>query len=190
MDLTLETENAWCWCLLCGCCLPIICVPASADPWSSMMRGILSNNPQMHHRFPVNVPDRVQPIVISQTNVFCIIFTARTIACGWILWMVDLLDVDWYLYEQTERQTDGQADEQTDRKTNILSAKLTFEMLTVHEWRQSFSTDKWLLFMMTSLNGNIFRVTGPLCGEFTGHRWIPRTKASDAKLWCVLWFGP
>ena len=25
--------------------------------------------------------------------------------------------------------------------------------------------------MMTSSNGNIFRVTGPLCGEFTGHRW-------------------
>ena len=23
-------------------------------------------------------------------------------------------------------------------------------------------------------NGNIFRVTGPLCGEFTGHRLIPR----------------
>ena len=23
---------------------------------------------------------------------------------------------------------------------------------------------------MTSSNGNIFRVTGPLCGEFTGHR--------------------
>ena len=35
--------------------------------------------------------------------------------------------------------------------------------------------------MMTSSNGNIFRVTGPLCGEFTGHRWIPRTKASDAE---------
>ena len=29
--------------------------------------------------------------------------------------------------------------------------------------------------MMTSSNGNIFRVTGHLCGEFTGHRWIPRT---------------
>ena len=25
--------------------------------------------------------------------------------------------------------------------------------------------------MMTSSNGNIFRVTGHLCGEFTGHRW-------------------
>ena len=41
--------------------------------------------------------------------------------------------------------------------------------------------------MMTSLNGNIFRVTGHLCGEFTGHRWIPSTKASDAELWCFLW---
>ena len=41
--------------------------------------------------------------------------------------------------------------------------------------------------MMTSSNGNIFRVTGPLCGELSGHRWIPRTKASDAELWCFLW---
>ena len=38
--------------------------------------------------------------------------------------------------------------------------------------------------MMTSSNGNIFRVTGPLCGEFTGDLWITRTKASDAELWC------
>ena len=40
--------------------------------------------------------------------------------------------------------------------------------------------------MMTSSNGNFFRVTGPLCGEFTGDRWIPRTKASDAEHWCFL----
>ena len=45
-------------------------------------------------------------------------------------------------------------------------------------------------FMMTSSNGNIFRVTGPLCGEFTGLRSIPRTKASDAELWCVVWSAP
>ena len=38
--------------------------------------------------------------------------------------------------------------------------------------------------MMPSSNRNIFRVTGHLCGEFTGHRWIPHRKASDAKLWC------
>ena len=37
------------------------------------------------------------------------------------------------------------------------------------------------LDMMTSWNGNIFRVTGHLCGEFTGHRWSPHTKASDAE---------
>ena len=26
---------------------------------------------------------------------------------------------------------------------------------------------------MASFNGNIFHVTGHLCGEFTGDRWIP-----------------
>ena len=31
--------------------------------------------------------------------------------------------------------------------------------------------------VMTSSNGKIFRVTGFLWGEFTGHRWIPFTKA-------------
>ena len=41
-----------------------------------------------------------------------------------------------------------------------------------------------LTSMMTSSNGNIFRVTGQLCGEFTGPQWIPHTKASDAELWC------
>ena len=35
--------------------------------------------------------------------------------------------------------------------------------------------------MMTSSNGTIFRVTGHLCGEFTGPRWIPHTKAGDVK---------
>ena len=41
--------------------------------------------------------------------------------------------------------------------------------------------------MMTWLNGTIFRVTGLLCGEFTGHRWILRTKTRNAELWCFLW---
>ena len=53
----------------------------------------------------------------------------------------------------------------------------------------------WLDFliwynMMTSSNGNIFRVTDHLCGEFTSHRLIPHTKASDAKLWFFLWSAP
>ena len=42
--------------------------------------------------------------------------------------------------------------------------------------------------MMTSSNGNIFRATGPMWGEFTGHKWIPLKKVSDAELWYFLWF--
>ena len=43
---------------------------------------------------------------------------------------------------------------------------------------------------MTSSNVNIFRVTDPLCGEFTGHRRILLTKANDAELLCFLWSVP
>ena len=46
------------------------------------------------------------------------------------------------------------------------------------------------MIMMASSNGNIFRVTGPLCGQFAGHRQIPLTKASDAELCCFLWSAP
>ena len=41
-----------------------------------------------------------------------------------------------------------------------------------------------------SSDGNIFCVTGPLCGEFTSDWWILLTKANDAKLWCFLWSVP
>ena len=41
--------------------------------------------------------------------------------------------------------------------------------------------------MMTSSNGDILRITGHLCGEFSGPRWIPHTKASDAELWYFHW---
>ena len=33
------------------------------------------------------------------------------------------------------------------------------------------------IHMLTSSNGNIFRVTGHLCGEFTGQWWIPHTQS-------------
>ena len=35
-----------------------------------------------------------------------------------------------------------------------------------------------------------FRRYWLLCGEFTGHRWIPHSKASDAELWYFLWSAP
>ena len=47
-----------------------------------------------------------------------------------------------------------------------------------------------IFVMITSSNGNRLRITGHLCGEFTGHRGIPRTKASDAELCCFLSSAP
>ena len=56
------------------------------------------------------------------------------------------------------------------------------ETLPSHRWKLD-------LGMMTSLNGNIFRVTGHLCGEFTGPRWIPAqrpvTRSFDVFFICV-----
>ena len=51
------------------------------------------------------------------------------------------------------------------------------------------------VFMLTSSYGNIFRVTGPLCVEFTGHRWISPQKgqwhgASMFSLTCAWTNGP
>ena len=49
---------------------------------------------------------------------------------------------------------------------------LAFRLFGVyHPWLTSWSLYNKL--MMTSSNGNIFRVTGPLCGEFTGHGEFP-----------------
>ena len=41
--------------------------------------------------------------------------------------------------------------------------------------------------VMTLSNGNIFRITGLLSRELTGHLWIPLTEASDAEPWCFVW---
>ena len=63
-------------------------------------------------------------------------------------------------------------------------------------WRQTnkyyhdcvYVNYQWYLMMAS--NGNIFRVTGFLWREFTGHRWFPLTQASDAELWCFPWSAP
>ena len=59
------------------------------------------------------------------------------------------------------------------------------ELCDVWHWRRCIGHR-----MMTSSYGNIFCVTGPLCGEFAGYRWIPHTKASGAELWCFPWSAP
>ena len=67
----------------------------------------------------------------------------------------------------------------TDKRFNISPLHVSYEVPV----REKIDT-------MTSSNGNIFCLTGHLCREFTGHRWIPRTKTSDTELWCCLWSPP
>ena len=42
-------------------------------------------------------------------------------------------------------------------------------------------------YMTTLWNENSSRVTVPLQGESTGHRWIPLTKGQERGLWLFLW---
>ena len=69
----------------------------------------------------------------------------------------------------------------------IISGSLKVIILTAFN---TSNDDRATIVMMTSSNGNIFRITGPLCGEFTGPWWIPLTKDSDVELWCFLWSAP
>ena len=67
----------------------------------------------------------------------------------------------------------------------FLSKQYDFHRMYVSSVLVAFKSDLVSLIiehMMTSSNGNIFRVTGPWCWEFIGHRWIPHTKANDAEL--------
>ena len=62
----------------------------------------------------------------------------------------------------------------------------TLFVLHSYAYFTTHASSKFLRGIMTSSNGNIFRVTRPLCGKFTLDRWILLTKASDAELWCFL----
>ena len=61
-------------------------------------------------------------------------------------------------------------------KDKTISLRKIFIVKTLSWWRHQ--------------NGNIFRVTGPLCGEFTDHRRTPLTKASGVELRCFLLSAP
>ena len=57
----------------------------------------------------------------------------------------------------------------------------------------TFPCLKHLHLMITWSNANIFRLTGPLCVEFPGHRWIPRTRTFGVSFdmqpsWLIGWF--
>ena len=59
-----------------------------------------------------------------------------------------------------------------------------------HHYRMEFPAPVRYLLHGDDIKWTHFRIAGLLRGEFTGHRWIPRTKASEAELWCFLWSAP
>ena len=72
-------------------------------------------------------------------------------------------------------------------RTIILVSYLWVKLLQLILRMDTHRMTTWPSTMMTSSNGNIFRVIGPLWWESTSHWWIPHTKASDAELWCFIW---
>ena len=72
------------------------------------------------------------------------------------------------------------------------NAVALLSLLNIWYWLENLGFILYLLrcyrhsiiyFIMTSSNGKKIRVTGSLWMEFSGHRRIPLTKASDAELW-------
>ena len=98
----------------------------------------------------------------------------------------------WFIYENAQNGFASYVDTSIWVALFLLGQcyKYGFLWLLNVVWR-SFSSNNPLVYtMMTSSNGIIFRVTGPMCGWFTGHRRISLTKASDPELWCFLWSAP
>ena len=84
-----------------------------------------------------------------------------------------LFNTDWCIIDRLPRKWPGKNEINKQKRTQSSEWIVDIILAIYHN-------------MMASSNGNIFRVTGLLCGEFIGHRWIPRTKASDVELWCFL----
>ena len=78
-------------------------------------------------------------------------------------------------------------DSGTDQRKHQSSASLAF-VREIHRWPVNVSI--WWRhhrLIKSGISKLLNLNTGPLCGEFTGHRWIPLTKACDAELWYFLW---
>ena len=95
------------------------------------------------------------------------------------------MDARW---QRTTLKTIG-ANPSNDIMIHIYWAYQPIQILSFSIWNCDFTHSQAPARNANTLNRsdwNIFRVTGPLGGESTGHRWITLTKASDAELWCFL----
>ena len=69
-----------------------------------------------------------------------------------------------FSYTSSQQHNLFHIDRFVQRSVTLLLMFITLKPIDIPRWRHPG-------------NGNIFRVTGPLCGEFTGHRWIPLPKS-------------
>ena len=86
------------------------------------------------------------------------------------MWLSSYCKYSWWIVMKNERSCEGLNDSwmwctNCGCKLNLVSHGL----LRLHIVEPQTI---WTQHMMTSWNGNIFPVTGPLCGEFTGHWWF------------------
>ena len=94
--------------------------------------------------------------------------------------------IDWLIYWVNDWLTFSLTDWLTHSLTNSLTHSLTHSL--VH------STTHFIAFVL-NFHDDVIKRTHfprywPFVVEFTGDRWIPLTKASDAELWCFLWSTP
>ena len=72
---------------------------------------------------------------------------------------------------------------------NMLSAVFCFDFVLVY-FTNFTRFSSWSLFHFARWRHQMetFSTLLDLCaGNFTGHKWIPLTKTSEAELWCFLW---
>ena len=78
-------------------------------------------------------------------------------------------------------------DSNSESSWDVITNSLSLGNVANTKWNQENSYALFLHIHDDVIKWKHFPRTGHLCVEFTGQRWIPRTKASDAELWCFLW---
>ena len=115
----------------------------------------------------------------------CLIYL---LVCWKVCFNFDQILIDFRAYDiRRERRDMLAAYLEAQRKEQKEEIESPFSGGESCQWMIKFDVS---YLMMTSSNGNISRVTGLWCGEFTDHQWIHLTKASGAELWCFLWSSP
>ena len=124
---------------------------------------------------------------LQQNTVGNVAYKIQIILCRphwdkWLRWQTDLLIVlIKTLFAFDQRLVEFPVINSLNKPVGMSTAPSMNGLLT--GWQlllieRALSLTAIFIRMMTSSNGNIFRVTGHFCGESTGPRWIPRTKAS------------